>query len=144
MLKIFRKLPMSDANLDFYKYPSWTEHDGFSYCGNSFLCARLIKQPEKISQVISYLNNELDRPDEHCYILAWLEACEHGVKHVYNFALQDTDFGQVIRTCCPLSFLWSQRERMIFLRKWWKFRDNGIAMDVRINNMPKDGELLIE
>ena len=143
MLKIFKDLPMSSANLGFYKYPCWAEHDGFSYCGNRFLAARLIKKPEKLSLVQDWLKKFSIHTDSLPYTLAWLNACEQGVENVYTFAIQDTDFGQVIRSCSPLSLMWTAKERMIFLHQWWNFRDNGIAMDIRFAKMPKDGQSLL-
>ena len=86
----------------------------------------------------------LNDKGSHGYTQAWLEAVRSGYEAVETLALQKTDYGQVIRSCSPFSCLWDDKERMIFLKKWWSLRDKEIPIEDRYDLMPKSGENLKE
>jgi hypothetical protein len=55
------------------------------------------------------------------YRQAWLNAVDAGVDAVYALATEDSERGQVLRSCSPFGVLWaSPGERLAFMRAWQK------------------------
>ena len=122
------------------QWPRWAEHDAFSYCANLFLLARLT--PHLLSAVKRQLKRMLVHPESRPYVEAWQKAASSGIKSLQETVLQKTDFWQAARSCSPLGFLWTPKERMLFFQRWWALRDDGVPPWERCPLMPSDGKQL--
>ena len=95
-----------------------------------FLCQRLKDNPELLPELRkrqeSYNRNSDCSPK---YLKAWTEAIDKGIAGVLALALEDSEWGQVIRSCSPMAFLWKNpKERLIFLKEWAE-EDPGLAQE---------------
>ena len=88
-----------------------------------FLCRRLAGQPELLETVgnhLAYLSTR-ECQCNPAYRSAWVEAVNAGVPAVIALAVEESDWGQAVRSCSPLGPLWeSPRERIHFITAWKK------------------------
>jgi hypothetical protein len=88
------------------------------------LAQRLRENPDLIAKLQAQFDHWDSLPGTKMaanYRQAWLEAIDAGVEAVYRLATEDSDRGQVLRSCSPFAVLWdSSNERLTFLKDWQK------------------------
>jgi hypothetical protein len=90
-----------------------------------FLGNRLLKNPEMLSK-LKALFEHWDSLPHGCrmksdYREVWLKAIAAGVDAVYSLVTEESDQGQVLRSCSPFGVLWSSpSERLTFMLDWVK------------------------
>jgi len=57
-------------------------------------------------------------------LLQWLSAFDSGIEEALRLAVEDTEHGQVMRSCSPFNGVLSEPERLEFLRTWPALRNS--------------------
>jgi len=98
-------------------------YDLRTYDEHIHLFARLRKNPARLLELRKQWEYWLALPGFSCapaYSTAWLKAVDEGLDAVERLILDESDLGQVLRSCSPFGVLWEfPRERWDYLR-WWK------------------------
>ena len=93
---------------------------------HQLVVAKIRSEPELFFQVRERLEQVAAKatPQSALYIARWLSAFDSGMEDALCLAIEDTERGQVMRSCSPFSGVLSEVERLSFLRTWASSRDS--------------------
>jgi len=93
---------------------------------HQLVVTKIRSEPELFFQVRERLEQfaATAAPQSAPYIARWLSAFDRGMEEALCLAIEDTERGQVMRSCSPFSGVLTEVERLNFLRRWVLSRDS--------------------
>lgn len=107
------------------------EIDAFSLAAHIYLCGRLRDQPEKLELLAACVSRWMEYEEvegSRVYLREWKKAIERGIDAVIDLCLEESDHGQVLRSCSPFGVLWTAKERWEFRADWRRRRRAGESL----------------